>query len=202
MNRGPDISEVIVKCVKSTDIKPGVLCHKQVSKAGTSNCIPHYRWDVVTCPCLWYLLLTQWYYWRVLWQKQVSRARTSNYVAHYLWDVVTCPCPWYLPLAQQNEKQISRAGDREQVITSHIISGMQLFVPALDWGVLCQQQVSRAWTSNYIPHYLWDVINCPVLYCGVRNGHQRQIHCIPHYLWDIITCPCPLYLLLAQHSST
>ena len=39
--------------------------------------------------------------------------------------------------------------------------------------VLYQKQVSRAWTSNYIPQYLWDVI----------------------------TCPCPWYLLLAQHSS-
>ena len=35
------------------------------------------------------------------------------------------------------------------------------------------KQVSRAWTSNYIPYHLWD----------------------------IITCPCPLYLPLTQHSS-
>ena len=41
------------------------------------------------------------------------------------------------------------------------------------WGVLCQKQVSRAGTSNYIPQILWDVI----------------------------TCPCPWYLLPAQHSS-
>ena len=40
------------------------------------------------------------------------------------------------------------------------------------WGVLCQKQISRARTSNYIPQKLWDVI----------------------------TCPCPWYLLLAQHS--
>ena len=38
--------------------------------------------------------------------------------------------------------------------------------------VLCQEQVSRAGTSNYIPQYLWD----------------------------IITCPYPQYLLLVQHS--
>ena len=29
------------------------------------------------------------------------------------------------------------------------------------WGLLCQKQVSRTGTSNYIPQYLWDVINCP-----------------------------------------
>ena len=40
-------------------------------------------------------------------------------------------------------------------------------------GVFCQKQVWRAWTSNYIP----------------------QILC------DVITCPCTSYLLLAQHSS-
>ena len=28
------------------------------------------------------------------------------------------------------------------------------------WWVLCQKQVSRTWTSNYIPQYLWDVISC------------------------------------------
>ena len=38
--------------------------------------------------------------------------------------------------------------------------------------VLCQKQISRARTSNYIPQILWDVI----------------------------TCPSPYYLLLAQHS--
>ena len=27
--------------------------------------------------------------------------------------------------------------------------------------VLCQKQVSRAWTSNYTPQYLCDVITCP-----------------------------------------
>ena len=40
------------------------------------------------------------------------------------------------------------------------------------WGVLCQKQVSRAGTSNYMPHILWGVI----------------------------TCAYPLYLLQAQHS--
>ena len=41
------------------------------------------------------------------------------------------------------------------------------------WEVLCQKQVSRVGTSNYIPQKLWDVI----------------------------TCPCPWCLLLAYHSS-
>ena len=40
------------------------------------------------------------------------------------------------------------------------------------WGLVCQKQVSRARTSNYIPQYLWDVI----------------------------TCPCPWYLILAHKS--
>ena len=36
-----------------------VLSQKQVSRAGTSNYIPQYLWDVITCPCPWYLLLAQ-----------------------------------------------------------------------------------------------------------------------------------------------
>ena len=37
----------------------GVLCQKQVSKTGTSNYITQYLWDVITCPCPWYLFLAQ-----------------------------------------------------------------------------------------------------------------------------------------------
>ena len=37
----------------------GVLCQKQVSRAGRSNYIPQYLWNVIICPCPWYLLLAQ-----------------------------------------------------------------------------------------------------------------------------------------------
>ena len=40
-------------------MKSGLLCHKQVWRAGTSNCIPQYLWDVITCPCPSYLLVAQ-----------------------------------------------------------------------------------------------------------------------------------------------
>ena len=36
-----------------------VLLQKQVSMAGTSNYIPQILWDVITCPCPWYLPLVQ-----------------------------------------------------------------------------------------------------------------------------------------------
>ena len=32
-------------------------CQKHASRAGTSNYIPQILWDVITCPCPWYLLL-------------------------------------------------------------------------------------------------------------------------------------------------
>ena len=35
----------------------GLVCQKQVSRAGTSNYIRQTLWDVITCPCPWYLLL-------------------------------------------------------------------------------------------------------------------------------------------------
>ena len=34
------------------------MCQKQVSREGTSNRVPEYLWDVITCTCPWYLLLT------------------------------------------------------------------------------------------------------------------------------------------------
>ena len=39
--------------------KSGVLCQKQVSRAVTSNYIPQFLWDVITCHCPWHLLLTK-----------------------------------------------------------------------------------------------------------------------------------------------
>ena len=36
-----------------------MLCQKQVSGAGKSNSIPQILWDGITCPCPWYLLLTE-----------------------------------------------------------------------------------------------------------------------------------------------
>ena len=35
----------------------GILYQKRVSWAGTSNYAPQILWDVITCPCPWYLLL-------------------------------------------------------------------------------------------------------------------------------------------------
>ena len=29
------------------------------------------------------------------------------------------------------------------------------------WGLVCRKQVSRPWTCNYLPQYLWELINCP-----------------------------------------
>ena len=37
----------------------GLVCQKQVLRAGKSNYIPQYMWDVIICPCLWYLHLVQ-----------------------------------------------------------------------------------------------------------------------------------------------
>ena len=37
----------------------GMLCQQLVLRAGISNYIPQYLWDVITFPCPWYLLLAQ-----------------------------------------------------------------------------------------------------------------------------------------------
>ena len=41
------------------------------------------------------------------------------------------------------------------------------------WWLMCQRQVSRAGTSNYIPQYLWDVITCPCPWC-LLLAHQSS----------------------------
>ena len=64
---------------------------QQVSRAGTSKYIPVILWDVITCPCPWYLLLAQHSsYWRLeRMDPQISHAittlkRKQTYV-HSLW---------------------------------------------------------------------------------------------------------------------
>ena len=41
----------------------GLVCQKQVSRAGISNYITKIMWDVIICPCLWYPVLAHqaWY---------------------------------------------------------------------------------------------------------------------------------------------
>ena len=41
--------------------KWGLECQKEVSRAGTSNYIPQYLWDVITSPCPGYFLLAHKY---------------------------------------------------------------------------------------------------------------------------------------------
>ena len=57
---------------------------KQISRAWTSNYIPQILWDVITCPCPWYLHLTH----------------TSPYVwrcrlKHWVWSKWSTFCRWY-----------------------------------------------------------------------------------------------------------
>ena len=46
-------------CAKLAYTIWGVLYQKQVSRAKINNYIPQILWEVITCPCPWYLLLTQ-----------------------------------------------------------------------------------------------------------------------------------------------
>ena len=59
------------------------------------------------------------------------------------------------------------------VAFSHLSYQRKFIYVIFKWRLVCQQQISRAGTSNYIPQYLWNVI----------------------------TCPCPWYLILPQKSS-
>ena len=89
-------------------------CQKLVSRAGTSNYIPQYLWDVITCPCPWF--------WGSACQKQLSRAGTSKFQPT---DTVGYS---YLSLFLILRKHVSRAGTSNYipgtVIAPHSICGM------------------------------------------------------------------------------
>ena len=59
----------------------GLLYQKQLSRARVCNYIPQILWNVITCPCPWYL------FWRtcgLVCQKQVSWTGTSDYIPQIL----------------------------------------------------------------------------------------------------------------------
>ena len=89
----------------------GVLCQKQVSRAGTINYIPQYLWDVITCPCAWYLLLAQHYissetvWWKCMkceynkaYRNSVLHAFRTSFGSHFgkflLLFKLICTRPW------------------------------------------------------------------------------------------------------------
>ena len=59
---------------------------QQVTRAGTSNYIPQYLWDVITCPCPWYLLLAQ-HSWCVGTTKHVPRCVQQLY-RFWFWSLI------------------------------------------------------------------------------------------------------------------
>ena len=69
----------------------GVLCQKQVSRAGPSNYISQYLWDVITCPCPWYLPLVQ-HSWRSLTMTSdtdhMRNSQDAPDLTHDVWSVL------------------------------------------------------------------------------------------------------------------
>ena len=64
-----------------------------------------------------------------------------------------------------------------------------LLVACSLWGLVCQKQLSRGRTNNYIPQILWDVFTCPwhwYLLLAHPSLYEMSIHTIapqysPHY---------------------
>ena len=75
----------------------------------------------------------------------------------------------------QNPKKLSR-------YTKLLV---ELFWEQDIWGALCQKQVSRVGTSNYIPYYPWNVITCPYSWYMHLVQHARYItthlKCVLHH---------------------
>ena len=63
-------------------------------------------------------------------------------------------------MASRGEKNDLRLHGRNQA-ACWVLRILSLSWSINHWGLVCQKKVSRAWTSNYIPQYLWDVITSP-----------------------------------------
>ena len=94
-------------------------------------------------------------------------------------------------------------------ITVHVYIYIYMYI----WWRVCQKQVSRAGTGNYIPQILWGVITWSCLWylfllynlwvpvCQKQVQRTGTSNYGPQILWNVITCPWPWYLLLAHKSS-
>ena len=63
----------------------GVWCHMQVLRTGTSNYIPQFLGDVITCRCPWYLFLAQYSYFGM-----IHQTRYLKYTI--IWAQICCKC--------------------------------------------------------------------------------------------------------------
>ena len=105
-------------------------------------------WDVITCPCPWYLLLT--------------------YSLALLWNVITCPCPWYLPLSQYFSYIHWHYYGMQLLVpaldtcfchnTSHIFIGITMECNYLSLPLI---PASATILLIYSLALLWEVITCP-----------------------------------------
>ena len=86
-----------ISCIATT-YRKSPICQKQVSRAGTSNYFPQYPWDVITCPCPWYLFLAQhssivptaWFHMRYVCMKVVTSELNHHHIPSlwiFHWDV-------------------------------------------------------------------------------------------------------------------
>ena len=71
----------------------GLVWQKQVSRAGTSNYIPQILWDVITCPCPWYLFLTHCHH-----MSQTGMQGINNYIPQNAVSICSIShkiCTWF-----------------------------------------------------------------------------------------------------------
>ena len=110
----------------------GLVCQKQVSTAGTSNCIPQYMWGVITCPSPWYVLLAYNFSFVKAVPRKYSSVSKTFPLLELAWGAEAYPAT---PLTT-TDVIIEKQGSTKPY-------------PYLKTLV----QVSREWLSDYIPHF-------------------------------------------------
>ena len=83
-------------------------------------------------------------------------------------------------------------GSRKQIrINRHessSLNGWTMIYPT-NWRFVCQTQLSRAVTSNYIPRVLWDAITCHCPWC-LLLAHTCSIMNTAHDLLFFVVVSC------------
>ena len=87
-----------------------------------------------------------WGPWR---QKQVSRVRINNDIAHN-----TYPCPRNILLVQKSS-----------YVRWHVWLWLFVSLHHTQLKICVPEAGTKAGISNYIPHYMWDIITCPSPWC-------------------------------------
>ena len=147
-------------------------------------------WDVIICPCPWYLLMAQ--HWS-RYQRQGQENTPGNICGLLLLLPVLYTCFWY-----STDTGIK---GRDKLLHPTIPAGCNYFsLPLIPAPGTTQKQVSKTGASNYIPQIS---VGCNYLSLPLIPAYSTTLNRVskpgtnnytPQYLQVVIISPCPWYI--------